>query len=118
MESGIQFVDESEMAVFLQNSKPRPCCKRSWKAFQMEKIEQGYEMMSNFTVNFNKKKKIISEIVFSREEEGEEDAEEIDKGGEEDAVGVKEAENVKIVSSGEEETLEKAAELSQLAAEL
>lgn len=53
------------------------------------------------------------------EEEEEEDAGEIDEEGEgEDAVEVEEAENVQIASSGEEESLEKAAEPSQLPAEL
>lgn len=32
----------------------------------MEKIEQGYEIMSNFTVNLNREEKIIREIDFSR----------------------------------------------------
>lgn len=36
------------------------------KAFQMEKVEQGYEIMSNFTVNLNREEKIIREIDFSR----------------------------------------------------
>ncbi|XP_029393033.1 tripartite motif-containing protein 55 isoform X4 [Mus pahari] len=120
VESGIQFMDEPEMAVFLQNAKTllQKIVEAS-KAFQMEKIEQGHEIMSNFTVNLNREEKIIREIDFSREEEDEEDAGEIDEEGEgEDAVGVEEAENVQIASSGEEETPERAAEPSQLAAEL
>ncbi|EDL34879.1 tripartite motif-containing protein 55 [Mus musculus] len=120
VESGIQFMDEPEMAVFLQNAKTllQKIVEAS-KAFQMEKLEQGYEIMSNFTVNLNREEKIIREIDFSREEEEEEDAGEIDEEGEgEDAVEVEEAENVQIASSGEEESLEKAAEPSQLPAEL
>ncbi|XP_021014285.1 tripartite motif-containing protein 55 isoform X1 [Mus caroli] len=120
VESGIQFMDEPEMAVFLQNAKTllQKIVEAS-KAFQMEKLEQGYEIMSNFTVNLNREEKIIREIDFSREEEDEEDAGEIDEEGEgEDAVEVEEAENVQIASSGEVETLEEAAEPSQLAAEL
>ncbi|GAB1287404.1 Tripartite motif-containing 55 [Apodemus speciosus] len=120
VESGIQFMDEPEMAVFLQNAKTllQKIVDAS-TAFQMEKVEQGYEIMSNFTVNLNREEKIIREIDFSREEEDEEDAGEIEEEGEgEDAVDVEEAENVQIVSSGEEETLEKAVEPSQLATEV
>lgn len=36
------------------------------KAFQMEKIENGYENMSHFTVNLNREEKIIREIDFYR----------------------------------------------------
>ncbi|XP_052036719.1 tripartite motif-containing protein 55 isoform X1 [Apodemus sylvaticus] len=120
VESGIQFMDEPEMAVFLQNAKTllQKIVEAS-TAFQMEKIEQGYEIMSNFTVNLNREEKIIREIDFSREDEEEEDAGEIDEEGEgEDSVDVEEAEIVQIASSGEEETLEKAAEPCQQAAEV
>uniref|UniRef100_A0A8L2UJ67 RING-type E3 ubiquitin transferase n=1 Tax=Rattus norvegicus TaxID=10116 RepID=A0A8L2UJ67_RAT len=117
VESGIQFMDEPEMAVFLQCLYCR--ITEASKAFQMEKIEQGYEIMNNFTVNLNREEKIIREIDFSREEEDEDDEGEVDEEGEgEDAVEVEEAENVQVASSGEEETLEKAAEPSELAAEI
>lgn len=36
------------------------------KAFQMEKIEKGYENMTHFTVNLNREEKIIREIYFYR----------------------------------------------------
>lgn len=36
------------------------------KAFQMEKVEQGYEIMNHFTVNLNREEKIIREIDFYR----------------------------------------------------
>lgn len=36
------------------------------RAFQMEKIENGYEIMSQFTVNLNREEKIIREIDFYR----------------------------------------------------
>ncbi|XP_050995600.1 tripartite motif-containing protein 55 isoform X2 [Acomys russatus] len=118
VESGIQFMDEPEMAVFLQNAKTllQKIAEAS-KAFQMEKIEQGYEIMTNFTVNLNREEKIIREIDFYREEEEEEDAGEIDDEGE-DAVEVEEVENVQIESSGEEESPEKSPEPSQPASEL
>lgn len=36
------------------------------KAFQMEKIEHGYENMNHFTVNLNREEKVIREIDFYR----------------------------------------------------
>lgn len=44
------------------------CCRISEasKAFQMEKIEHGYENMNHFTVNLNREEKIIREIDFYR----------------------------------------------------
>lgn len=36
------------------------------KAFQMEKIDKGYENMTHFTVNLNREEKIIREIYFYR----------------------------------------------------
>nr|XP_048276296.1 tripartite motif-containing protein 55 isoform X1 [Myodes glareolus] len=120
VESGIQFMDEPEMAVFLQNAKTllQKIAEAS-KAFQMEKVEQGYEIMNHFTVNLNREEKIIREIDFYREEEDEEDAGETEEGGDgEDAAEAEEVDNVQIESSGEEESLEKASEPSQLTSEL
>ncbi|XP_074134898.1 tripartite motif-containing protein 55 isoform X1 [Sminthopsis crassicaudata] len=95
VESGIQFMDEPEMAVFLQNAKTLlQKISEASKAFQMEKIEQGYENMDHFTVNLNREEKIIREIDFYKEEEEEEEvAEEV-------------LEDVCTESSGEEETPE------------
>lgn len=36
------------------------------KGFQMEKIEDGYENMNQFTVNLSREEKIIREIDFDR----------------------------------------------------
>ncbi|XP_047384207.1 tripartite motif-containing protein 55 isoform X4 [Sciurus carolinensis] len=120
VESGIQFMDEPEMAVFLQNAKTLlQKISEASKAFQMEKIEHGYENMSHFTVNLNREEKIIREIDFYREDEDEEEG-----GGEgegedgEEAAEVEEVENIQIESSGEEESPGKASETSQLASEL
>ncbi|XP_066482006.1 tripartite motif-containing protein 55 isoform X2 [Tiliqua scincoides] len=94
VESGIQFMEEPEMAVFLQNAKALlQKISEASKGFQMEKIENGYENMSHFTVNLNREEKIIREIEFYREEEDEED----------DAVEGDEVDEVHTESSGEEE---------------
>ncbi|XP_032982734.1 tripartite motif-containing protein 55 isoform X4 [Rhinolophus ferrumequinum] len=129
VESGIQFMDEPEMAVFLQNAKTLlQKISEASKAFQMEKIEHGYENMNQFTVNLNREEKIIREIDFYRaedeeEEEGEaegegEEGEGGGRGGEREEVKVEEIENVHTESPGEDESLQKALEPSQLASEL
>ncbi|XP_005392213.1 PREDICTED: tripartite motif-containing protein 55 isoform X2 [Chinchilla lanigera] len=118
VESGIQFMDEPEMAVFLQNAKTLlQKISEASKAFQMEKIEHGYENMNHFTVNLNREEKIIREIDFYREDEDEEEG-----GGEreeegEEIIEVEEVERIQIESSGDESP-EKASESSQLALEL
>ncbi|XP_003274848.1 tripartite motif-containing protein 55 isoform X3 [Nomascus leucogenys] len=120
VESGIQFMDEPEMAVFLQNAKTLlQKISEASKAFQMEKIEHGYENMNHFTVNLNREEKIIREIDFYREDEDEEEEGregeregEGEVGGE--AVEVEEVENVQTEFPGEDESPEKASELSQV----
>ncbi|XP_048638948.1 tripartite motif-containing protein 55 isoform X8 [Marmota marmota marmota] len=120
VESGIQFMDEPEMAVFLQNAKTLlQKISEASKAFQMEKIEHGYENMSHFTINLHREEKIIREIDFYREDEDEEEGGGEGEGEEgEEAVEVEEVENIQIESSGEDESPAKASETSQLASEL
>lgn len=126
VESGIQFMDEPEMAVFLQNAKTLlQKISEASKAFQMEKIEHGYENMSHFTVNLNREEKIIREIDFYREEEEEEgeegeegEGEESERGEEGEVVEIEEVENVRTESSGEDECPEEALEPTQLALNL
>uniref|UniRef100_A0A8C3WPN5 RING-type E3 ubiquitin transferase n=1 Tax=Catagonus wagneri TaxID=51154 RepID=A0A8C3WPN5_9CETA len=117
VESGIQFMDEPEMAVFLQNAKTLlQKISEASKAFQMEKIEHGYENMNHFTVNLNREEKIIREIDFYREDEDEEEEEEGEGEGEGEEEGV-EVESVRTESSGGDESPEKGSESSPLASE-
>ncbi|XP_061456294.1 tripartite motif-containing protein 55 isoform X2 [Rhineura floridana] len=96
VESGIQFMEEPEMAVFLQNAKALlQKITEASKAFQMEKIENGYENMSHFTVNLNREEKIIREVDFYREEEEDNEEEDVAEGEELDEVHTE--------SSGDEE---------------
>nr|XP_009918942.1 PREDICTED: tripartite motif-containing protein 55 [Haliaeetus albicilla] len=96
VESGIQFMEEPEMAVFLQNAKTLlQKITEASKGFQMEKIEDGYENMNQFTVNLSREEKIIREIDFDREEEGEEE--------EEETVDGEDLDEVHTESSGGEE---------------
>ncbi|XP_012518587.1 PREDICTED: tripartite motif-containing protein 55 isoform X1 [Propithecus coquereli] len=119
VESGIQFMDEPEMAVFLQNAKTLlQKISEASKAFQMEKIEHGYENMNHFTVNLNREEKIIREIDFYREDEEEEEEEgEAEGEGEGEGEGevgeVEEVENVQTEAPGDGESLGKALEPSQ-----
>ncbi|XP_077789086.1 tripartite motif-containing protein 55 isoform X1 [Podarcis muralis] len=111
VESGIQFMEEPEMAVFLQNAKALlQKITEASRAFQMEKIENGYEIMSQFTVNLNREEKIIREIDFYREEE--EDNEE------EDVAEAEELDEVQTESSGEEEASEQVSQQPQQATEM
>ncbi|XP_010985849.2 tripartite motif-containing protein 55 isoform X3 [Camelus dromedarius] len=120
VESGIQFMDEPEMAVFLQNAKTLlQKISEASKAFQMEKIEHGYENMNHFTVNLNREEKVIREIDFYREDEDDEDEEGEEGEGEgEEVTEVDEVENVRTESSGEDESPEKGSEPSPRASEL
>nr|XP_006204755.1 tripartite motif-containing protein 55 isoform X3 [Vicugna pacos] len=120
VESGIQFMDEPEMAVFLQNAKTLlQKISEASKAFQMEKIERGYENMNHFTVNLNREEKVIREIDFYREDEDDEDEEGEEGEGEgEEVTEVEEVENVRTESSGEDESPEKGSEPSPRASEL
>ncbi|XP_059717449.1 tripartite motif-containing protein 55 isoform X4 [Haemorhous mexicanus] len=103
VESGIQFMEEPEMAVFLQNAKTLlQKITEASKGFQMEKIEDGYENMNQFTVNLSREEKIIREIDFDREEEGEEEEEEETEDGE----GLGEVHTESSGEEGEEEEVE------------
>nr|XP_006634066.1 PREDICTED: tripartite motif-containing protein 55 isoform X1 [Lepisosteus oculatus] len=76
VESGIQTMDESEMALFLQNSKPLlQKISEASNISHLEKVERGYEDMDHFTVNFEREGRALRNIDFEREEE-EEDEEE------------------------------------------
>ncbi|KAJ6664038.1 hypothetical protein lerEdw1_008992 [Lerista edwardsae] len=87
VESGIQFMEEPEMAVFLQNAKALlQKISEASKGFQMEKIENGYENMSHYIVDLNREEKIIKEIDFYRAEEEEEEEEDAGEGDEADEV--------------------------------
>ncbi|XP_073487845.1 tripartite motif-containing protein 55 [Aquarana catesbeiana] len=104
VESGIQFMDEPEMAVFLQNSKALlQKITEASRGFQMEKIEPGYETMNHFTVDLNREERILREIDFYREDEEEE----------EDAGEPEDSEEVHTESSGEEETAEQVTQSPQ-----
>ncbi|KAM9024072.1 tripartite motif-containing protein 55 isoform 2-T2 [Ara ararauna] len=109
VESGIQFMEEPEMAVFLQNAKTLlQKITEASKGFQMEKIEDGYENMNQFTVNLSREEKIIREIDFDREEEEEEEEEETVDGEELDEVHTESSGGEEVEEEMEEERAETA----------
>ncbi|KAM9574437.1 tripartite motif-containing protein 55 isoform 1-T1 [Guaruba guarouba] len=109
VESGIQFMEEPEMAVFLQNAKTLlQKITEASKGFQMEKIEDGYENMNQFTVNLSREEKIIREIDFDREEEEEEEEEEMVDGEELDEVHTESSGGEEVEEEMEEERAETA----------
>ncbi|XP_029979379.1 tripartite motif-containing protein 55 [Sphaeramia orbicularis] len=85
VEMGIQTMEEQEMAVFLQNSKPllQKIAEASSTA-HLDKVERGYENMDHFKVDFRKESKALRSIDFIQDnddddednEDGEADAEE------------------------------------------
>nr|XP_033789686.1 tripartite motif-containing protein 55 isoform X2 [Geotrypetes seraphini] len=94
VESGIQFMEEPEMAVFLQNAKDlSQKITDASQVYQMEKLEPEYDNMNHFTVDLNREERILKEIDFYREEED----------YEEDAVEGEELDDIRTESSGEEE---------------
>ncbi|XP_053323264.1 tripartite motif-containing protein 55 isoform X2 [Spea bombifrons] len=94
VESGIQFMDEPEMAVFLQNSKALlQKITDASVGFQMEKVPPGYESMNHFTVDLKREEQILREIDFYRDEEEEEEIAEGD-----------DSEEAHTESSGEEDS--------------
>ncbi|KAG8441985.1 hypothetical protein GDO86_010964 [Hymenochirus boettgeri] len=122
VESGIQFMDEPEMALFLQvcTSLQHTTIfiiyikfilfhiiqiSEATRGFEMEKVESGYENMNHLTVDLNREERIIREIDFYREDEEEE---------EEEAAEGDESEEVHTESSGEEDTAERGEQIPQV----
>uniref|UniRef100_A0A3B1K617 RING-type E3 ubiquitin transferase n=1 Tax=Astyanax mexicanus TaxID=7994 RepID=A0A3B1K617_ASTMX len=102
VESGIQTMEEPEMALFLQTAKPLlQKIGEASKEAPLEKVERGYENMDHYTVNFRKESRALRTIDFIRallyplptyneEEEEEED----------DGAGAEEEGRTETVASG------------------
>ncbi|XP_052403590.1 E3 ubiquitin-protein ligase TRIM63 isoform X3 [Carassius gibelio] len=78
VETGIQTMEESEMAIFLQNTKPLlQKIAEGRNVSHLEKVERGYENMDHFTVNFSPERKAILSIDFTKDgDDSEEDDDE------------------------------------------
>ncbi|KAL7851385.1 hypothetical protein AOLI_G00217410 [Acnodon oligacanthus] len=65
VETGIQTMEEPEMAVFLQSAKPLlQKVSESRNTSHLEKLERGYENMDHFTANFQPERRAILKIDF------------------------------------------------------
>ncbi|XP_066576612.1 E3 ubiquitin-protein ligase TRIM63 isoform X2 [Amia ocellicauda] len=100
VESGIQTMDEPEMSLFLQNSKPllQKIIEAS-NTSHLEKVERGYENMDHFATSFEREGRALRNLDFLREEE--EDEEEEDEEGDEEGEGGEEVHMEPGQSEGE-----------------
>ncbi|GCC35613.1 hypothetical protein chiPu_0014099, partial [Chiloscyllium punctatum] len=86
VETALQFTEEPQMAVFLQNTKQliKKVIDTS-KAAQLERTEPGYENMDHFVVNLGRAEQVLQKINFQTDYQGEEEEEveeeEIEEGG-------------------------------------
>ncbi|TWW71004.1 tripartite motif-containing protein 55b isoform X1 [Takifugu flavidus] len=87
VEMGIQNMEEPEMALFLQNTKP--LLKKITDATStahLDKVERGYENMDHFHVEFKKVGQALRSIDFIQEEEEEEHDDEEGEAEDEEAA--------------------------------
>ncbi|XP_055038455.1 tripartite motif-containing protein 55b isoform X1 [Misgurnus anguillicaudatus] len=74
METGIQTLEEPEMAVFLKNAKSlfQKITEVS-NTSHLERVERGYESMDHYSVSFKKEGRALRNIDFANEDEEEDD---------------------------------------------
>uniref|UniRef100_A0A3Q2U0J7 Tripartite motif containing 55b n=1 Tax=Fundulus heteroclitus TaxID=8078 RepID=A0A3Q2U0J7_FUNHE len=85
VERGIQTLDETEMALFLQNAKDLlKKMEEASSTAHLDKVEHGYEKMDHYKVNFRRERQALSSIDFIRDDDGE-DEEDVDAGAAEGA---------------------------------
>lgn len=79
MDTGVQTMEEPDMAVFLQTAKPllKKISEMS-DTSHLEKVEVGYENMDHFQVHFLKERRALRSLDFIQDEE-EEEEEELDQ---------------------------------------
>eukprot|EP00064_Thunnus_orientalis_P021130 superscaffoldBa00006231_g21285 len=65
LETAIQTMDESEMAVFLQTAKPLlQKLAEGTDTSRLEKVQPGYENMEHFTANFERQRRALASVDF------------------------------------------------------
>ncbi|XP_076017226.1 tripartite motif-containing protein 55-like [Genypterus blacodes] len=79
VEMGIQTMEEPEMALFLQNTKPllKKIAEAS-STSHLDKVERGYENMDHYTVDFSREGKALHSIDFIDDDDDDEDDEDED----------------------------------------
>ncbi|XP_060940652.1 E3 ubiquitin-protein ligase TRIM63-like [Limanda limanda] len=76
LENAIQTLDESEMAVFLQTSRPLlQKIVKGTNTSHLDKLQHGYDNMELFTANFKLQSQALSNISFMRADEDDEEDE-------------------------------------------
>uniref|UniRef100_A0A3Q3SPZ5 Tripartite motif-containing protein 54 n=1 Tax=Mastacembelus armatus TaxID=205130 RepID=A0A3Q3SPZ5_9TELE len=81
LETAIQTMDESEMAVFLQTAKPLiQKIVEGTNTSHLDKLQQGYENMDHFTTNFDRQRRALTKVDFIKpdEDDDDEDEDEVD----------------------------------------
>ncbi|XP_074543967.1 E3 ubiquitin-protein ligase TRIM63-like isoform X2 [Halichoeres trimaculatus] len=74
VETAIQTLDESEMAVFLQAAKPLlQKIVAGTDLSHLDKVQHGYEKMEHFTANFERQRRALSKIDFIKLDEDDDD---------------------------------------------
>ncbi|KAM9844661.1 E3 ubiquitin-protein ligase TRIM63-like [Aulostomus maculatus] len=74
LETAIQTLDESEMAVFLQTAKPLlQKIMEGTNMTHLEKVQPGYENMGHFTANFSHQRRALSSVDFVKSDERDND---------------------------------------------
>ncbi|XP_071348707.1 E3 ubiquitin-protein ligase TRIM63-like isoform X2 [Trachinotus anak] len=84
LETAIQSMDESEMAVFLQTAKPLlQKIVEGTNTSHLDKLQHGYENMEHFTASFAHQRRALSNVDFIRadEDDDDEDEEEVEVRG-------------------------------------
>ncbi|XP_067291745.1 tripartite motif-containing protein 55b isoform X2 [Pseudorasbora parva] len=101
METGIQTLEEPEMAVFLQNSKPlfQKIAEAS-NTSHLERVERGYENMDLYSVSFKRERRALRNIDFARDDDDDDEEEE-----DEDDVGIDVDGRAGQTASGEADSL-------------
>ncbi|XP_056335513.1 tripartite motif-containing protein 55a [Danio aesculapii] len=80
VETGIQTMEESEMAIFLQNTKPLlQQIAESRNVSHLEKVERGYENMDHFSANFQSERRAILSIDFIKDGDDNDDDDDDDE---------------------------------------
>ncbi|XP_068160073.1 tripartite motif-containing protein 55b [Antennarius striatus] len=95
VELGIQTMEESEMALFLLNSKPLlKTIADASSTTHLDKIEHGYENMDHYKVEFKKEGRALRNVDFIQGDEDE------DEEGEDGETITEEGEGAQTVSGG------------------
>lgn len=83
VETGIQTMEESEMALFLQIAKPLlQKITEGTNTSHLDKLERGYENMDHYTTNFGLERRALLSVDFVKDDEEDDDDEGEERGGE------------------------------------